>query len=132
MSRPDDDTAPPGRRTPPERPSVKQPPLEFVTPTPKARPSAPASSPPLNAAELMDKADNAELALRRPGWDTTSPGYEPANNAYVNRKSKKYASWAAAVAIGFQIFTQTVPMLVELYEKHLDRQAQRELSKGHP
>lgn len=99
------------------------------TPKPGPRPSAPAASPRLDTAEANDKADAAEKALRRPGWDITSPGYAPADHEYVNRKSvqfsKKYAAWGAAAAIGFQFFTQLVPMVADLYEKHLDRQAQR-------
>lgn len=130
----DEDTPRPSRSTPPERPSAKPTPPgppEFYTPTPKPgpRPSAPQPSPRPNAAEMVDKADAAEIALRRPGWDITSPGYVQADHAYVNRKSKKYAAWGAAAAIAFQMFTQTVPMLVDLWEKHLDRQTQRALMK---
>lgn len=139
------DTPPPRtRETPPERPSAKPTPpgpAEFYTPTPKpaSLPSAPRPSAPLKSprpSTILSKADEIELALQ-PDWaNKTNPGIPrdvwnrgSATNGYANTTSKRYASWAAAAAIGFQLFTQTVPMLVDLYEKHLDRQAARATMK---
>lgn len=127
----EDDTPPRGRETPPERPSARRTPVEFTTPTPKPYPSAPrppAQSPRLNAAELLDKA---ERSLRRPGWELTDPGGF-STNAYVKRKAKLYAVLAVAAALLSQAVDHTLPLLFDLYEKHLDRQTQRlEFEKEH-
>lgn len=141
----DDETPPRRRETPPERPSAKPTPPtgppEWSTPTPKPAPlpSAPRPSAPLKSprpSTLLSRADEIEMELQ-PDWaNKTNPGIPrdvwnrgSATNGYANTTSKRYASWAAAIAVGFQLFTQTVPMLVDLYEKHLDRQAARAAMK---
>lgn len=140
MPRPDDDlpytppserpTPPDAERTPPARPSAMPPP-EFLPTRKMPRASAPRESPRPSAAELLDRADEAEIALRRPGWEVTNPGLY-ATNGYAKGKARRYALYAALFGLGMQAVTQLLPLVVELYEKHLDRQTQRSGLKAGP
>lgn len=137
MSPPDDEeeeTPPAGLDLPPgvdPPPGVDLP--ESFLPTRKVRPAAPSPSPHLKSAELLDKADAIERSLRRPGWEKTDPGGF-ANNAYVKRKARRYTLLGVAGAVAISLLDHTLPLLYDLYEQHLDRQAQRELllKEHHP
>lgn len=137
----DDERTPtePPTSTPPERPSAKRyalehkpQPSEWSTPIPKPALSAPRASPhPETRERITAKANEIEDELA-PDWQNkTNPGAY-STNAYTKRKAKLYALIGAAVAIGIQLFDHTVPMLFDLYEKHLDRQAQRAAMKAGP
>lgn len=123
------------RPTPPQRPSAMDTPPSGTdlpdswkpTLKPGPRPSAPAQSPQPNAAEIVSKADRIEK-LMRPGFEVTNNG-DLANNGYVKRKARLYAVVVGTVMLGVGHFVdRTLPIVYDLYEKHLDRQAERELA----
>lgn len=108
---------------------------------PTKKPERPLGSPVPQTAELLKKANETEKALLGPGYDKTNasiPRQEwnrgTATNGYVARKGRTYALAALAAALGVQLIDHTLPLLFEFYEKHLDRQEQRQLQKteAHP